>query len=101
MCGRALNNNGRKARELEAPLFAAFEANFWESNPGPVKTVLKLMANAATQTLRLPLVPPTAALHRFAPGTACRMNSGPPEGIAPIAGYRRKVLLELPASKVD
>jgi 4-hydroxy-tetrahydrodipicolinate synthase len=36
-----------------------FEANFWESNPAPVKTVLNLMGKCR-DTVRLPLVPPTA-----------------------------------------
>ena len=46
-----------------AGYFAEIEralADFWESNPGPVKTVLSLMGRCG-DTLRLPLVPPTAA----------------------------------------
>jgi 4-hydroxy-tetrahydrodipicolinate synthase len=37
-----------------------FEANFWESNPAPVKTVLSLMGKCR-ENVRLPLVPPTTA----------------------------------------
>jgi 4-hydroxy-tetrahydrodipicolinate synthase len=60
MVRAALNNNWAEARELERRFSPLFEANFWESNPGPVKTVLKLMGKCGDH-LRLPLVPPTAA----------------------------------------
>lgn len=56
----ALSNNWSEAREIEARYAALFEANFWESNPGPVKTVMSLMGRC-TDHVRLPLVPPTAA----------------------------------------
>jgi 4-hydroxy-tetrahydrodipicolinate synthase len=55
MIHAALKNNWDEARELER----LFEANFWESNPSPVKTVLALMGRS-TDHVRLPLVPPTA-----------------------------------------
>jgi 4-hydroxy-tetrahydrodipicolinate synthase len=60
MIRAALSNNWTEARELERRFARLFEANFWESNPGPVKTVLSLMGRTTDQ-LRLPLVPPTAA----------------------------------------
>jgi 4-hydroxy-tetrahydrodipicolinate synthase len=60
MVRAALNNHWADARELERRFAPLFEANFWESNPGPVKTVLHLMGRC-TDHLRLPLVPPTAA----------------------------------------
>jgi len=56
----AMLNNWDEARELERRYSRLFEANFWESNPAPVKTVLSLMGKCG-DTLRLPLVPPTAA----------------------------------------
>ncbi len=56
----ALSNNWAEAREIESRYAALFEANFWESNPGPVKTVMSLMG-LCTDHVRLPLVPPTAA----------------------------------------
>ena len=56
----ALSNNWTEARELERRYARLFEANFWESNPAPVKTVLSLMG-FCTDHLRLPLVPPTPA----------------------------------------
>src|ERR1035441_3466284 len=60
MIRAALENNWNEARELERRFSRLFEANFWESNPAPVKTVLSLMGRCTDQ-LRLPLVPPTAA----------------------------------------
>lgn len=60
MIHAALANNWAEAREIERKYSRLFEANFWESNPGPVKTILSLMGRT-TDTLRLPLVPPTEA----------------------------------------
>jgi 4-hydroxy-tetrahydrodipicolinate synthase len=60
MVRAALNNDWNEARDLERRFTRLFDANFWESNPAPVKTVLSLMGKC-TEQLRLPLVPPTAA----------------------------------------
>ncbi len=60
MIRAALRNNWQEARDLERRFARLFEANFWESNPGPVKTVLSLMGRV-TDHVRLPLVPPGAA----------------------------------------
>jgi 4-hydroxy-tetrahydrodipicolinate synthase len=60
MVRTALHNEWSTARDLERRYARLFEANFWESNPAPVKTVLSLMGKT-TETVRLPLVPPTAA----------------------------------------
>ncbi|MGO8758327.1 MAG: 4-hydroxy-tetrahydrodipicolinate synthase [Terracidiphilus sp.] len=60
MIRAALDNRWDEARELERRYSRLFEANFWESNPGPVKTILSLMGRC-NDHLRLPLVPPTAA----------------------------------------
>jgi 4-hydroxy-tetrahydrodipicolinate synthase len=60
MIGAALENDWTEARELERRYGRLFEANFWESNPSPVKTVLNLMGKCS-DTVRLPLVPPMAA----------------------------------------
>jgi len=60
MVRSALNNDWSEARELERRYATLFEANFWESNPAPVKTVLNLMGRCSDH-VRLPLVPPTAA----------------------------------------
>ncbi|MGB0065943.1 MAG: 4-hydroxy-tetrahydrodipicolinate synthase [Terracidiphilus sp.] len=60
MIRAALENRWDEARDLERRFARLFEANFWESNPGPVKTVLSVMGRCG-DTLRLPLVPPTTA----------------------------------------
>ena len=60
MVRAALDNQWVEARALEARYAQLFEANFWESNPAPVKTVLNLMGKCE-EAVRLPLVSPTAA----------------------------------------
>jgi 4-hydroxy-tetrahydrodipicolinate synthase len=60
MVRAALMNDWTQAREIERRIGRLFEANFWESNPAPVKTVLSLMGKCG-DTVRLPLVPPAPA----------------------------------------
>lgn len=60
MVRAALHNDWAKARALEARYATLFEANFWDANPGPVKTLLSLMGKC-TDHVRLPLVPPEPA----------------------------------------
>lgn len=60
MINAALHDDWAEARDIERRFSRLFEANFWESNPGPVKTILNLMGRTS-DTVRLPLVPPTAA----------------------------------------
>jgi len=60
MIRAALNNNWLEARELDRRYARLIEANFWDSNPTPVKTVLKLMGRCSDH-VRLPLVPPSGA----------------------------------------
>jgi 4-hydroxy-tetrahydrodipicolinate synthase len=60
MIRAALTNNWDEAREIERRSMRLFEANFWESNPSPVKTVLNLMGKCS-DAVRLPLVPPMPA----------------------------------------
>lgn len=60
MIRAALANDWQTARGIQRRLGALFEANFWDSNPGPVKTVLSLMGRCSDQ-LRLPLVVPDRA----------------------------------------
>jgi 4-hydroxy-tetrahydrodipicolinate synthase len=59
MVRAALNNDWSKARVIEAKYANLFEANFWDSNPAPVKTVLSLMGKCNAH-VRLPLVTPDA-----------------------------------------
>jgi 4-hydroxy-tetrahydrodipicolinate synthase len=83
MIHAALNNNWSEARELERRWGRLFEANFWESNPAPVKTILALMGYCSDH-LRLPLVPPTAAvrarLERLAGELGLLKHLPPPDG---------------------
>jgi 4-hydroxy-tetrahydrodipicolinate synthase len=60
MIRAALENNWAEARSLERQYSALIDANFWDSNPTPVKTVLNLMGRCSDH-VRLPLVPPPAA----------------------------------------
>jgi 4-hydroxy-tetrahydrodipicolinate synthase len=60
MIRSALANNWAEARKLERQYAGLIDANFWDSNPTPVKTVLNLMGRCSDH-VRLPLVPPPAA----------------------------------------
>jgi len=60
MTNAALHDDWAEAREIERRFGRLFDANFWESNPGPVKAILNLMGRTS-DILRLPLVPPTPA----------------------------------------
>jgi len=60
MIHAALTNDWDSAREIERRFAVLMEANFWESNPAPVKAVLNLMGRCSDQ-VRLPLVPPSQA----------------------------------------
>jgi 4-hydroxy-tetrahydrodipicolinate synthase len=61
MVRSALANRWAEARELERRYARLIDANFWDSNPTPVKTVLNLMGRM-TDHVRLPLVPPSPAM---------------------------------------
>jgi 4-hydroxy-tetrahydrodipicolinate synthase len=60
MIRSALRGDWAEARQLESQYARLIEANFWDSNPTPVKTVLNLMGHC-TDHVRLPLVPPSSA----------------------------------------
>ena len=60
MIHAALAGRWPEARAIERRFNTLLEANFWESNPAPVKAVLSMMGRC-TDTLRLPLTPPSAA----------------------------------------
>jgi 4-hydroxy-tetrahydrodipicolinate synthase len=60
MIRAALNNNWPEAHELERRYARLIDANFWDSNPCPVKTVLSLMGRCE-DNVRLPLVKPSTA----------------------------------------
>ncbi len=87
MIHAALHGNGPEARELERRYSRLIDANFWDSNPCPVKTVLALMGRT-TDHVRLPLVPPPAAirvrLERLAGELGLLKHLPPPEGPAEV-----------------
>jgi 4-hydroxy-tetrahydrodipicolinate synthase len=84
MIRAALDNRWDEARDLERRFARLFEANFWESNPAPVKTVLSLMGRCG-DTVRLPLVSPTAStrvkLERLAGELGLLKNAPIPAGV--------------------
>lgn len=84
MVRAALNNNWAEARDIERRFAQLFEANFWESNPGPVKAILSLMGRCSDH-LRLPLVPPTPAtrarLERLAGELGLLKHAPIPQGL--------------------
>jgi len=86
MIRAALNNMWTEAHELERRYWRLIEANFWDSNPCPVKTVLNLMGRC-TDHVRLPLVPPSAAirtkLERLAGELGLLKHVPPPAGFRP------------------
>ena len=55
MIHAALRNDWTEAQELERRYAGLIDANFWDSNPTPVKTVLNLMGRCSHH-VRLPLV---------------------------------------------
>jgi 4-hydroxy-tetrahydrodipicolinate synthase len=83
MIHAALENEWADAGEVERKYARLFEANFWESNPSPVKTVLSLMGRCEDH-VRLPLVPPTAAtrarLERLGGELGLLVHAPVPEG---------------------
>jgi 4-hydroxy-tetrahydrodipicolinate synthase len=83
MIHAALSGEWAEARELERRYSRLIDANFWDSNPSPVKTVLALMGRT-TDHVRLPLVPPTAAtrvrLERLAGELGLLKHLPPPDG---------------------
>ncbi|HSM85104.1 MAG TPA: 4-hydroxy-tetrahydrodipicolinate synthase [Candidatus Limnocylindrales bacterium] len=52
----ALNNDWNKARQIQHKFLPLMQANFLESNPGPVKAVLAMMGRVE-EVYRLPMVP--------------------------------------------
>ena len=69
----ALANDWPGARELEHRYAGLIDANFWDSNPGPVKTVLHLMERCSDH-VRLPLVPPSSAVRAKLEGVASALG---------------------------
>ena len=83
MIRAALGNNWAEARELERRYARLIDANFWDSNPTPVKTILNLMGRTSDH-VRLPLVAPSTAvrakLERLAGELGLLKHAPVPEG---------------------
>ena len=83
MVRAALRGDWDVAREIDRKYTRLFEANFWETNPGPVKTILSLMGRCSA-TVRLPLVEPARTtqvkLERLAGELGLLRNAPLPEG---------------------
>jgi 4-hydroxy-tetrahydrodipicolinate synthase len=87
MIRAALGNNWAEAREIERRFARLIEANFWDSNPCPVKAVLNLMGRCSNH-VRLPLVPPSTAvqvkLERLAGELGLLKHTPVPDGYAEV-----------------
>ncbi|MFZ0663482.1 MAG: 4-hydroxy-tetrahydrodipicolinate synthase [Acidobacteriaceae bacterium] len=83
MVQAALTNEWSTARRLNRKYFRLIEANFCESNPGPVKAVLAMMGKCG-EYYRLPLVPVSSAnrtrLERIAGELGLLIHAPRPEG---------------------
>jgi len=88
MIRAALDGRWAEARELERRFSRLIDANFWDSNPCPVKTVLNLMGRC-TDHVRLPLVPPSAAMRAKLERLAGEL--GLLKHVVPPAGFRPEV----------
>jgi 4-hydroxy-tetrahydrodipicolinate synthase len=60
MVAAALNDDWKTARDLNRRYFRLLTANFWESSPGPLKSVMAMMG-LLKEKYRLPMVPVTSA----------------------------------------
>jgi len=87
MIRAALSNNWVEARDLDRRFARLIEANFWDSNPCPVKAVLNLMGRCS-EHVRLPLVPPSTAvrvkLERLAGELGLLKHTPVPDGYAEV-----------------
>jgi 4-hydroxy-tetrahydrodipicolinate synthase len=83
MVRAAMGNRWPQAREIERKYSRLFEANFWESSPGPAKAILNMMGRCEA-TVRLPLLEPDRGmlhkLERLAGELGLLRNAPLPEG---------------------
>jgi 4-hydroxy-tetrahydrodipicolinate synthase len=59
MVQAALHDDWTTARRIQRKYYKLLLANFWETNPAPVKAVMAMMGRIG-ETCRLPIVPPSA-----------------------------------------
>ncbi len=83
MVRAALNNEWSTARRINRKYFRLIEANFWETNPGPVKAILSMMGKCG-EYYRLPMLPVAGAvrarLERVAGELGLLIHAPRPEG---------------------
>lgn len=83
MIGAALRNEWSTARRINRKFYRLIEANFWETNPGPVKAVLAMMGKCG-EYYRLPMLPVSPAargrLERVAGELGLLIHAPQPEG---------------------
>jgi 4-hydroxy-tetrahydrodipicolinate synthase len=83
MVRAALANEWSTARKLNRKYFRLIEANFWETNPGPVKAVLAMMGKCG-EYYRLPMLPVSSTtrtrLERVAGELGLLIHAPQPEG---------------------
>lgn len=79
----ALTNEWSAARRINRKFYRLMEANFWETNPGPVKAVLAMMGKCS-EHFRLPMLPVSdatrARLERVAGELGLLIHAPRPEG---------------------
>lgn len=84
MVHAALANDWEQARRINRKYYRLLQANFWETSPAPVKSVMTMMGRLGAETVRLPLVPPSAAtrtkLERLAGELGLLTHAPRPEG---------------------
>lgn len=64
LCEEVLAGNMAAARKLHFELFEVMTAVFWDTNPIPMKYMMKRMGLLPTNEYRLPLLPPTRELEQ-------------------------------------
>ncbi|HUY81797.1 MAG TPA: 4-hydroxy-tetrahydrodipicolinate synthase [Acidobacteriaceae bacterium] len=83
MVRAALQNEWSTARRINRKYFRLIEANFWETNPGPVKAILAMMGKCG-EYYRLPMLPVSASvrarLERVAGELGLLVHAPRPEG---------------------
>jgi 4-hydroxy-tetrahydrodipicolinate synthase len=83
MVRAALSNEWATARRINRKYYRLMLANFWETNPGPVKAVLAMMGKLG-EHYRLPMVPVSGAtrtrLERMAGELGLLVHAPQPEG---------------------
>ncbi len=87
LCEAVWNNDLARARALHHRLFELNQAVFFDTNPIPIKYMMKRLGILQTNEHRLPMVPATADLERRLDGVLERARLLQP-GASPVPGHR-------------